>query len=67
MAGVDRVWADAGVDINAAKSVDDGENVEFQGAMVESREHWLGASRERRVAVVAVLVQVMLLERILVQ
>eukprot|EP00974_Lingulodinium_polyedra_P009140 873832-Lingulodinium_polyedra.AAC.1 len=67
MANVDHAWAATGVDLNVAKSVDGGEKAEFQGAMIESREHWLGASRERRVAVAAALVQVLLLECVHVQ
>ena len=41
-------WDEAGVPTHHAKSLDNGNNGGFQGAMIHDQEHWLGTSVRRR-------------------
>ena len=54
---VEQKWSDIGVELNVKKNVDAAE-AEIQGATLHPLDHWLGVSVERRVVVMAAVLEV---------
>ena len=59
MKAADQAWRKFGVPVHEGKNVDGKENAEFQGTVLESRSHWLGTSRQRRIMLVASTLRVL--------